>query len=110
VIASPLVLHRLETPFESAEEAMFAPRLGATRAVPRLGGCRRPQSASATAAGGGRRGGGSAVDGGMDEAHLRALLEQGDGSLPPTLVQKLSELLTEGSSAERGALMALLNN
>ena len=90
---------------------MVAPRLGATRAVPRPGGCRRPQSASATAAGSGRRGGGgAAVDGGMDEAHLRALLEQGDGSLPPTLVQKLSELLTEGSSAERGALMALLNN
>ena len=44
---------------------------------------------------------------------LRELLQQsqqGDGSLPPTLVQKLSELLTQGSSAERGALMALLNN
>ena len=46
----------------------------------------------------------------MDEAQLRALLAQGSGSLQPTLLRKLSELLTEGSSAERGALMALLSN
>lgn len=92
---------------------MIAPRLGATRGVPRPGGCRRPQSASAATAGGGRRGGGAAAGGAMDEEHLRELLQQsqqGDGSLPPTLVHKLSKLLTQGSSAERGALMALLNN
>ena len=90
---------------------MVAPRLGAARAVPLPGGCRRPQSASATAAGGRRHGGrAAAADGGMDETYLRALLLQGDGSLPSSLVQKLSDVLTEGSSADRGALMTLLKN